>query len=112
MKKYLRLGEIPTGGRSINFRALPLWRNSDFVWELANIGAASAYAEVPEKYLELGLSVFELDDVGNPILSNEDLLASYAIRVARKDNQFIVEGIEVGRGFDGEPLIQLVNREE
>ena len=56
--------------------------------------------------LEKGVSVFEIDERNNPILSNEKLRKSYESRKDRK--MYLVNGDVVGIGQDGEPLLKNV----
>lgn len=105
MKKYLRFGEIPQEERSIDFIRLSLDNNSDFSYFLSVGDIDAAYRCIPEDCFEKGVSVFELDEDGDPVLNNEKLKSDYSLRVERGDKVLYVTGEEVGRGRSGEPLI-------
>lgn len=104
MKKYLRFGIIPKCGKSIDFIKLSLDDNSDFSYLLGVGAIEDAYDCIPEKCFEKGVSVFELDEEGSPILDTEELINDYNFRIERGDVGMIVTGEEVGRGRSGEPL--------
>ena len=106
MKRYMRYGEIPPNERSVNFRKLSLSNNSDFTWTMDNYGAKSAYDMVPEKALEAGVSVFELDENDNPVIDSEELKSDLEFRINEKAICYLVTGDRVGTGVDGEPLIK------
>lgn len=115
MKKYLRLGVIPSNEKSVNWRQLTLEQRKDLR------EAIEVYGETPEKAIksllythswsgltlndlfEAGVSVFELNENDEPILSNEKLIKSYEIR--KDEERHIVTGDVVGTGEDGEPLL-------
>lgn len=75
---YLRLGALPEG---------------------------NSYNHIMEEPEE-GVSVFALDEDGNPIVDNLQLIADLTIRYYKTAT--IVTGDRVGTGFDGEPLIKNV----
>lgn len=100
----LRFGEIPPNGKSINFMKLSLDKNSDFSWALDNYGIEAAYAEVPDKCFEKGVSAFEIDN-DMPSCNNIDLLKSLSCRVGCPI--YILSGEKVGVGRDGEPLVKV-----
>ena len=104
MKKYLRFGEIPENGKSINFMRMRNYQREDFSWDLRAVGADAAYAKLPEKVFEEGVSVFELNENGLPKLDNMILVIALASRIG--DSIYEVTGDEVGRGNDDEPLIR------
>lgn len=115
MKRYLRFGEIPAGGRSINFMKLSFDQNSSFHYSISGGFVESAYAKIPESALEPGISCFDLDADGNPVLDNIRLVCSFCARLGggkdcdgvpiMPDAAYIIEGEEAGRGNDGEPLV-------
>lgn len=56
---------------------------------------------------EAGLSVYELDRTGKPIVPSEGEWAEDDMqdRLASSDPKFLVQGMVVGRGGDGEPVL-------
>lgn len=105
MKKYLRFGEIPECGKSINFFKLTNEENEDFTYGLDCGDVKQAFSSIPEYAYEDGLSVFDVDDKGMPILANLQLVSSLLIRIDKV--AYIVTGEEIQKGNDGEPLIKL-----
>ena len=102
MKKYIRFGEIPPNERSVNFIKMTLDQVDAFSWAIGAMSAEEAYAEyVPEKALEPGVSVFEMDEKGDPLLKNIGLVRSYCKR-AEDEKAYIVTGDPVGTGHDGD----------
>lgn len=104
--RYVRFGEIPPEERSINFRKMSLDDNSDFTWECEHYGAELAYSRVKEKDFEAGVSVFAADENGNVIADTDILKSDLEFRLKEKCVAYLVEGEEVGKGVDGEPLIK------
>ena len=105
MKNYLRFGEIPECGKSINFFKMTNSQNETFTYYL-NIGEIGlAFGSVPSDAFENGLSVFELDEYGMPVLTNLQLVSSLLARINKV--AYIVTGEEIQKGNDGEPLIKL-----
>lgn len=101
-KRYLRFGEVPEDEKSVNFKKMPFSVNEDFGADVEFLGYKEAIKNVPEKYKENGISVFEIEN-NLPKLQNLKLIYSL---VARLDIPiFEVTGEEVGRGADGEPLL-------
>lgn len=103
---FIRFGEIPPGERSINFMKMSFAVNEDFTYECENFGAEFAYSRVDEKYLECGVSVFEIDDNGKPIALNDGLKKALDFRLKEKCVCYLVDGDVVGYGHDGEPLLR------
>ena len=103
MGKFLRFGEIPETGKSVNFLKMSFSQVEDFTFFCENGDMIQAYDCVPEDAYEVGLSVFEIDKNGMPVLENLKLITSLLTRI--NDKIYLVEGNEVGRGHDGEPLI-------
>lgn len=93
MKRYLRFGEIPAGGRSINFMKLSFNQNSSFHYSISGGFVESAYAKIPESALEPGISCFDLDADGNPVLDNIRLVCSFCARLGG------------GKDCDGVPIM-------
>lgn len=110
MKKYLRFGEIPQNGKSINFLKLSFRQSEDFSWFLKNGDIDGAYAELPKECFEKGLSVFEMGKDGLPALKNLMQISSLLSRIDAPIYE--VSGEEVGRGNDGEPLIEIAQIEK
>ena len=101
-KRYLRFGKIPEDEKSVNFKKMPFSVNEDFGADVVFLGYKEAIKNVPEKYKENGISVFEIEN-NLPKLQNLKLIYSL---VARLDMPiFEITGEEVGRGADGEPLL-------
>lgn len=103
--KYLRFGEIPKGGRSVNYLKLTYETNEDFTYDLRIGDIEGAFEKIPKDAYEVGLSVFEIDQNRMPILSNLQLVSSLLSRL--DDGIYEVSGVKVGDGNDGEPLISL-----
>ena len=76
MNNYIRFGEIPNNKKSINYFS---------------------------NELEKGISVFEIDNNKNILLSNLRLISSLVNRLDTK--AYIVTGDAIGIGNDGEPLL-------
>lgn len=101
--RYLRFGEIPENGKSVNFLKLTSSQNEDFTYTCEVSSYEEALAELPENCFEDGLSVFEIDENGMPKLNNLQLVSSMLARLDSKVCE--VSGKQVGTGNDGEPLI-------
>lgn len=101
--RYLRFGEIPKNGKSVNFLKLTNSQNEDFTYSCEIGETEKAFAELPEEAFEAGLSVFEIGENGMPKLNNLQLVSSM---LARLDASiYELSGEQVGTGNDGEPLI-------
>lgn len=105
--KYLRFGEIPEGGKSINFLRLSFAENEAFTEKLNASGYSEAVAALPADCLEPGISVFEMDADGLPVLSSINLVRSLSVRIGAP--VYEISGEVAGTGADGEPLITGVN---
>ena len=103
---FLRIGEIPENEMSINWMKVKLDDQRDFDWALKPYGYDEAVKFIRnlDDVLEKGVSVFEIDECNNPILSNEKLRKSYESRKDRK--MYLVNCDVVGIGQDGEPLLR------
>lgn len=108
--KYLRLGEIPKSGKSINFLKMTIRQQEDFTFFCQNGDMDEAFECVPESAYEAGLSVFEMNGKNMPVLSNLQLITSLLSRI--DDVIYEVSGEEIGKGNDGEPLIRNVKVEK
>lgn len=105
-KKYIRFGEVPKSEKSVNFINLSFDESANFNYEVEQGNIDEAYSLIPPDALEDGVSVFDCDKHSIPILSSLRLVKSL---LARLDSAiYLVEGEEVGRGQDGEPLIRSV----
>lgn len=106
-KEYIRFGEIPKSGKSVNFINLSFDESANFNYEIEQGNIGEAYDLVSSDALEDGVSVFDCNgDSFLPVLSNLRLVKSL---LARLDSAiYLAEGEEVGRGQDGEPLIRSV----
>ena len=124
MKKYLRFGPVPAWGeRSIKFNEL----NFDQREDISDIIKDGKAAELPQllqwlvdncrswrrvdlsAIFENGVSAFEMDADGLPIINNSELAMSLKIRL--EEPAYILTGDENGRGEDGEPLLVNVTAE-
>lgn len=105
--KYLRFGEIPESGKSINFLRLSFAENETFTEALNASGYSEAVAGLPAHCFEPGLSVFDMDADGLPILSNINLVRSLSVRIGAP--VYEISGEIAGTGADGEPIITGVN---
>lgn len=108
--RYLRFGQIPESGRSVNFLKMSFEEQEDFNWFRKNGDIERAFSCVPDNAYELGVSVFEMNDEGMPILQNLQLVNSLLFRL---DNViYEVTGEEVAKGNDDEPLIANIKIEK
>lgn len=108
---YLRFGEIPENEQSINWWKVRLADQEDFSWTYREYGYEYALDCIRnlDEALEDGVSVFELDENGTPVLENDALRTTYESYLSRKDRKaYIVDGDEVGKGADNEPLLKNV----
>ena len=105
--KYLRFGKLPESGKSINFLRLSFAENEVFTEKLNTSGYIEAVAGLPAHCFEPGLSVFEMDADGLPVLSNINLVRSLSVRIGAP--VYEIAGEVTGTGADGEPLITGVN---
>lgn len=96
MKKYIRLGEIPADGKSVNFLKLTKKQIDDF-----------RFASIPEECKECGVSVFASGEDGMPFFENLRQVSSFCCRYG-SERIYEVTGEEVGIGQDGEPLLSNV----
>lgn len=103
--KYLRFGEVPVFGKSVNFLKLTIEQNEDFTYRCENSSYGEACAELPADAFEVGLSVFEIDENGMPRLDSLQLVSSMLVRLDAKIYE--VTGEQVGTGNDGEPLVKV-----
>lgn len=103
--RYLRFGEIPKDGKSVNFLKLTSSQNEDFTYACEVGSYEEALADLPEDAFETGLSVFEMGENGLPELGNLQLVNSMLARLDSKIYE--VSGEQVGTGNDGEPLIEV-----
>lgn len=103
--KYIRFGEIPKNGKSVNFLKMNGNEREDFTYWIRTGNIECAYESISEDKFEKGLSVFELGSDGMPVLENLKMISSLAIRTG--ENAYIVEGERVGTGNDGEPLVEV-----
>ena len=67
-KTYMRLGEIPTDGRSVNF--LKMTSSQKDAFHDSDIKGADTRADIPEECKEGGVSVFEIGKDGMPVFEN------------------------------------------
>ena len=77
-KKYIRLGEIPTDGRSVNF--LKMTSSQKDAFHYAEIGGADTRADIPEECKEGGLSVFVTGKDSIPVFENLRQVSSFCCR--------------------------------
>ena len=104
MKHYLRFGEIPESGKSVNFLKMGLRRSEDFNYCMSIGDIEGAFECVPEDAFEEGISVFSIDKNGMPELSNLQLACSMLSRI--DDAIYEVTGEEIDTGNDGEPILK------
>lgn len=122
MKKYIRFGSIPTSGRSLNYIKLTADQRRDFS-DLLDDGRTpeEAYKIAREYYngwnniniddiLENGISAFNADENGLPVIQNMTQAQSLAVRIDKQ--AYILTGEESGTGQDGEPLLVNVAAKE
>ena len=107
MEKYLRFGEIPKNEKSINFMKLNFQQQEDFSYFRKNNDIEKALELIPGDAFEDGISVFEMDENGMPILNNLNLIKSFLSRF-QKEKAFEVSGAVAGFGIDNEPLLKNV----
>ena len=105
-KTYIRLGEIPVDGRSVNF--LKMTSSQKDAFHDTEIGGAGTRADIPEECKEGGVSVFEIGKDGMPVFENLRQVSSFCCRYGN-EKIYEVSGEEVGSGQDGEPLLSDVD---
>lgn len=108
---YLRFGEIPENEQSINWWKVRLSDQEAFSWAYKAYGYEEALNCIRnlDEALEDGVSAFEIDENGNPVLGNDALKATYESYLSRKDRKvYLVDGDEIGKGADNEPLLKNV----
>ena len=101
-KTYIRLGEIPADGRSVNF--LKMTSRQKDAFHYADIEGADTRADIPEECKEGRVSVFEIGKDGMPVFENLRQVSSFCCRYG-SEKIYEVTGEEVGSGQDGEPLL-------
>ena len=113
---FLRFGNAPAEGKSINFLKLTTEQRQD-VMDMVSDGSTPeeavkflkanlnswANVNVDELYEE-GLSVFVADKDGLPKLENLQQARSMASRIDKP--LYSVQGTQIGTGQDGEPLLK------
>lgn len=107
--KYLRFGKIPEIGKSINFFKMTNQQVEDFTFCIEIDDIEQAYKYVPTEAYEIGLSAFEMNSDGFPVINNMRSILSLCARL--EEPIFLVDGEKVGEGNDGEPLITAENVE-
>lgn len=117
MKKYIRFGEIPDCERSLNYLKINFDQQEDIRWSDKQPFDAAKWCKKNcnswknvdiESIFEPGVSVFDMDENGKPVLNNEALSSSWNVRKEQKKPCYIVTGDVVGIGQDGEPLLKNV----
>ena len=103
---FLRLGEIPNNEKSINFLKMTNEQNDNYTYMLDTYGYDEALTFVPENAFENGVSCFDFKN-DMPVLDSIELLRSFCARIT--DIGYIIEAEQVGKGWDGEPLVKNVN---
>lgn len=105
---YIRLGEIPEDEKSINWYKVSLADQRDFSWAFENYGYTAALREITnlEEAQEIGVSVFEATEEGEPIFRNKQQEDSFRSYTKEGRKAYIVAGDVVGYGADSEPLIK------
>lgn len=96
---YFRIGKLPKGGRSVNWLAL-----SNAEKDALPSNPELVYEYVPEYALEDGISVFEMDDNGFPVINTFRLISTLSTLIF-DDNYYEVVGVPSGKGNDGEPVL-------
>lgn len=121
--EFIRFGEIPTNGKSINYTKLTIDQREDVTdiirfgngadleskikWLLEN--ARSWRGISVNDIFEDGISAFECSN-NLPDILNIDQARTLAIRV--NDNAYIIKGEKIGNGQDGEPLVKVSETEK
>lgn len=116
-KSYLRFGKIPENEQSINWMSMSFRQQEDYLYDLNYNGGnrlAALKKAVPEYYankLELGVSVFELDEKTNmPVFENEQQAKDFRAYIKENRTAYIVAGDELmERGYDNEPLLHNIH---
>lgn len=109
---YIRFGEVPEGGKSVNFNKLSGRQNEDLTDNMRYGGMSVEKAleavvgrENMDTYLEDGVSVFEQDKDGYPKIENLQQAMSLAGRLDK--SVYVVDGNELTLGQDDEPVISV-----
>lgn len=103
--RYLRFGNVPENGKSINFLKLTNSQNEDFTYDCEVESYEYAVSKLPEYVFENGVSVFEIDENGLPKLCTLRLVSSMLSRINLP--VYEISGKQVGTGNDGEPIIKV-----
>ena len=116
---FIRFGQVPEEGRSINWKALSFRQQSSVTYSL-RMGDSIEEAiwkefaftgdEEPVGLWEAGISAFRADENGLPMIENEDLRKSLEARIG--DELFAIDADEIGTGADGEPLLANIRKIE
>lgn len=104
-KTYIRLGQIPTDGRSVNF--LKMTSIQKYAFHDADIKGSDTRADIPEECKECGVSVFVAGKDCMPVFENLRQVSSFCCRYG-SEKIYEVTGEEVGSGQDGDPLLSVV----
>ena len=111
--EYIRFGEIPDNGKSVNYLKMTFSQNQNFTDALDNGLSyldALKYAvgeDNIDDYLESGISVFKMDSDGLPKLENLEQIRSLISRL--NTNIYSVNGTQVGNGQDNEPTVSVIS---
>ena len=108
--KYVRFGEIPKNGKSINFLKMTFQQLDDFKLFMDDGKMEKAFSIVPEVAWECGISAFKADENNMPVLENLQQVSSLLSRL--DCNAYILEGEQIGTGNDAEPLVKLSGEAE
>ena len=112
---YIRFGDLPTSGKSLNYLALSASQREDMTDLMEDGRTPEEAVEFAKKYynswknvdtdaiFETGVSVFKMDADGLPKIESLQQAQSVANRIG--DTVFSVSGKKVGIGQDGEPLL-------
>ena len=120
---YIRFGKYSKSGKSLNFTKIKPDHRRD-IWEELEFDPNQDIIDIIERYkrlfpnewtyslneiFESGISCFEMSG-GLPVLSNIKLYIALAIRL--DDPIYILEGDQIGKGQDQEPIISNIRKSE
>jgi len=115
--EYIRFGKVPANERSVDWMALPYYKQPDITKYMDDHGVSASEAVMhfyknPDKYLEKGVSVFKADSDGLPLIENYQQLRTLFGNTLGIFNEnpetykmYSLDADIVGTGRDAEPIV-------
>lgn len=110
-KQYIRFGDVPKSGKSINWLTMTNDDADVIQWDLENGGELLEKMLKPEHY-EKGISAFELDSNGFPKLENLQIITTLAALLENGEKAYTLKGKIIGKGNDGEPVLDSIKNKK